>query len=265
MKKLDIEGIVSHAWNLATRHWLINVSLWLVCFLINYAVVSISVKTTIPNLSNIIQDFNPEDILGFLLKRITLLSFLEYLVTLYFFIVILRMAYSAIRTGKLFVSAGEAFNVGLKRYVIFVCVGIVTYIFYYICYGTPSFYIKFTFILTHDLNVSWGNVCYIFFSIFLGIFFHIRFLFVNVAVAIDNVGFVEAFSRSWNMTKGHFWELLLLGIEAYGIILVGFFACCIGVLFSVVIVNFMLVLAYLELKGEDQTGNEDEAVELVEA
>jgi len=274
MKKLDIDGISSHAWDLAKKHWLIIVSLfvslWVVSLLINYAVESISVRTMIPNLTNIIQESNPEDIwriLEFLLKSVTLLSFFEFLVTSYFFIVILRMTFSAIRIGKLFVSAGDAFNVGFKRYVVFACVGIVTSLVYVICYGIPSIYFRFTylsFILTHDINVSWGIVCYIIFSILFGVFLHIRLLFVSIAVATDNVGFGEAFSRSWNMTKGHFWELLLLGIEAFGIILLGFFACCVGVLFALVIVNFMLVLAYLELKGNDQMENVEEAVEVVE-
>lgn len=272
MKKFDIEGIVSHAWDLAVKHWPIIVSFWVVSFLINFAVESISVKTMIPNLTNIILDSNstPEDIrriLEFLFKRVTLLSFFEFLVTSYFTIVIFRMTFSAIRTGKLFVSVGEAFNVGFKRYVVFTCIGMVTSIVYVVCYGIPSVYIKFTYlssILTHDINVSWGIVCYIIFSILFGIFLHIRLLFVNIAVATDNVGFGEAFSRSWNMTKGHFWELLLLGIEACGIILVGLFACCVGVLFAMVIVNFMIVLAYLELKGDDQPENMEEAVEVVE-
>jgi membrane-anchored glycerophosphoryl diester phosphodiesterase (GDPDase) len=109
-----------------------------------------------------------------------------------------------------------------------------------------------------------GIVCYIVFSVILGIFLGVRLFFVQMSVAVDNVGFGEAFSRSWNMTKGNSWAIIMLFIVSLGIYILGSLACCVGVLFSSVIVNFMFVLAYFELKGDDQLEDMEEVAEMVE-
>lgn len=253
MKKLVIEPLFDRAWDLAKKHWLVFVSLIVLVGLINI----ILEKAFAHEIPNLIQYSSPEDMLVGLIKRVSLLNCLEALIFLFFEIVIMRMGANAIRTGELF--AGEAFSVGFKRYVVAVCVGLVNYLVYFFTFSLP---ILLYFFSPEDMPV--GIVCYIVFSVILGIFLGVRLSFVQMSVAVDNVGFGEAFSRSWNMTKGNFWAIIMLFIVSLGILILGFLACCVGVLFSTVIVNFVYLLAYFELKGDDQLEDVEEAAEVVE-
>lgn len=235
MKKLVTGEICSHAWDLAVKHWLVFILISLVSGLIGITIQHFAT-------SSLPTDFvqNPDSMAlaefykSLFLNPPTIISFF---ISWYFTLVVYRMAVNVLRTGKPYNSLGEAFNVGINRYIVFICVQIVCTVLIFL-----------------------GTVC----CILPGIFLTIRLLFAPFAVAADNVGFGEAFSRSWNMTKGNFWNLFLLGLEVIGIMLLGFCACGVGVLFAAVIVNFMLALAYFELKGDDQPENMEEAVEVVE-
>ena len=77
-------------------------------------------------------------------------------------------------------------------------------------------------------------------------------MFAPMLVAIENVSFGEAFTRSWQMTSGNFWNLFLLGLTAIGIAILGLCACCVGIYFADVIINFMMVLAYMVLRVDNQ-------------
>lgn len=235
MKKLVIGDICSRAWDLAVKHWLVFVIISLVSALIGVGIQHFSN----PNLP---VDFgqNPDPkVLVELYKSLFFDPFfiLSCFISWYFSLVVYRMAVNVLRTGKPYASLSEVFNVGLKRYFVFACVSLI-----------------------YLILVFTGSIL----CILPGIFLCVRLTFVPLAVAADNVGFGEAFSRSWNMTKGNFWNLFLLGLTAIGIALLGFCACCVGVFFAAVIVNFMLALAYFELKDDDQPENMEEAVEVVE-
>lgn len=256
MKKLVIEPLFDRAWDLAKKHWLVFVSLIVLLILINI-ILEKAFAHEIPNLIQYSIPEDPEDILVGLIKRVSLLNCLEALISLFFVIVIMRMGANAIRTGELL--EGEAFSVGFKRYVVAVCVGLVNYLVYFFTFLLP---ILLYFYSPEDMPV--GIVCYIVFSVILGIFLGVRLSFVQMSVAVDNVGFGEAFSRSWNMTKGNFWAIIMLFIVTQGIMILGLLACCVGVLFSTVIVNFVYLLAYFELKGDDQLEDVEEAAEVVE-
>lgn len=56
---------------------------------------------------------------------------------------------------------------------------------------------------------------------------------------------VEAMSASWKMSNGHFWALLGIGLLLGLINTGGFFACCIGLLFSVPFVALTFTSGYL--------------------
>ena len=58
------------------------------------------------------------------------------------------------------------------------------------------------------------------------------------------------------MTKGHFWELFLMGLTMIGIAILGFCACFIGVFFADVVVDFMLVVSFFILKPDSNTQEE---------
>ena len=81
-----------------------------------------------------------------------------------------------------------------------------------------------------------------------GIYLGIRYMFSPmIAANRRDIAFSEAFSMSWQMTKGHFWQLFLFGIVSFGINLVGFACCCVGILLTIIITYFMYALLYKEL------------------
>ena len=81
-----------------------------------------------------------------------------------------------------------------------------------------------------------------------GIYLGIRYMFAPMIAANHrDVAFGEAFSMSWQMTKGYFWQLFLFGIISFGINIVGFVCCCVGILLTSVITYLMYALLYKEL------------------
>lgn len=81
-----------------------------------------------------------------------------------------------------------------------------------------------------------------------GIFFAIRLAFAEWYI-LDHpeAGIGEAISASWKMTKGNFWSVFGLQLCEFGIILLGYLCCCIGVLFTVPFAMFVESCAYTTL------------------
>lgn len=81
-----------------------------------------------------------------------------------------------------------------------------------------------------------------------GIFFAIRLAFAEWYI-LDHpeAGIGEAISASWKMTKGNFWSVFGLQLCEFGIILLGYLCCCIGVLFAVPFAMFVESCAYTTL------------------
>lgn len=86
-----------------------------------------------------------------------------------------------------------------------------------------------------------------------GIYLMVRWLFVPL-IAMDKpeLSLGETFARSWDMTRGHFGQLLWLGIASIVINILGFLCCCIGLCFTAVLTTFMLGATYQLLKPEDE-------------
>lgn len=90
------------------------------------------------------------------------------------------------------------------------------------------------------------------FCIIPGIFLGVRLLFVGCHILEHpEDGFTGAFEKSWNMTKGNFWNLFLLGLLAVLICFAGFLCCCVGLYFAEAMVYFMLAVAYFTLYSND--------------
>ncbi|MCM1109337.1 MAG: hypothetical protein NC388_09885 [Clostridium sp.] len=94
-----------------------------------------------------------------------------------------------------------------------------------------------------------------------GIYLWLRWIFVPVIV-VDHPewSFGEVCNRSWDLTKGHVLDLLLLVVVMIGINIIGLLCCCVGILFTLIISHFMLVTAYRMLSpregGEPAPGTE---------
>lgn len=219
MKKIVIGDIVSRAWDLAVKHWPIFVLL----VLLNSLLGSIGCSVDSSFADNLGNNPDPQVVMQALSEAITVTPWIivGVLISLYIGFVMYRMLRNAIVKGRPYENLLDELKIDLTQFALFFVVE-----------------------LLYGIAVGIGFML----CIIPGIFISIRWMFAPYIMATENVGITEAFGRSWNMTKGNFWDLFLLGLVAIGIIIVGFCACCVGVLFAEVIVDFMLVLAYFALK-----------------
>ena len=223
MKKIVIGDIVSRAWDLAVKHWPIFVVLAVINGLFGDMGVSVD-KDAIAEIQSI---SDPTLQLKFLTEAIqtnSLLILIGVLISTCISFIAYRMYVNCIKEGKPYNTLLDALKVDFNQLAIFFCVTI--------CYA---------------IIVGLGTC----FCILPGIFFGIRLWFAPLIAATENVGFGEAFSRSWNATRGNFWSLFLLGITMFGIAILGLCACCVGIFFASVIIDFMEVLAYYVLRGDE--------------
>lgn len=89
-----------------------------------------------------------------------------------------------------------------------------------------------------------------------GLYLTIRLMFVPIIAANrPELSLGETFSRSMRLTKGHFWTLVGYGMVSFVIVIVGFLCCCVGVLFSEVILLLFLAETYRVL---DADANEED-------
>ena len=225
MKQISIESIVSRAWDLAVKHWPVFVLISIVTSL--FGSCGVNYDSTV--LTGIGQNPDPQVVAEMLRDAITVTPWVivGVLLSLYLGFITYRMLRNAVELGKPYEVLTDVLKVDLTQFAIFfavdVCMGIV---------------------------VGLGTVLCIIPGIFLGV----RLVFAPIIAATEDVTFAQAFSRSWDMTKGHFWSLFLLGLTAIGIAIVGLLCCCVGVIFADVIINFMLMVAYLDLKQDDSYG-----------
>ena len=75
------------------------------------------------------------------------------------------------------------------------------------------------------------------------------FPFALVLVDRDTRG-VEALWKSKEITDGHKWILLVLGIVFIGLGLLGASACCIGLIWTTPAASLMITVAYLRMSGQ---------------
>lgn len=90
----------------------------------------------------------------------------------------------------------------------------------------PSYFVK---LMVYGLICAAGMICFI----IPGIYLAIRLMFVYYIAANEpELTLKETFAKSWNMTNGRFFQLLGYGIIACLVGMSGLFLCCIGVLFT---------------------------------
>ena len=222
MKKLFIGDIVSRAWDLAVKHW----PVFLIIALISSA-LGILVRGDSSALMSLGNNPDPEEVYMALLQSYNPVGIIVVVfVSIYLNYITYRMLANVMNVGQPY-REGElldALKVDLAKFGLFFGVEIV-----------------------FALAVAVASML----CVIPGLFLAVRWYFAPLIVVTENVSFSEAFSRSWDLTKGHFWELFLLGLTAIGISIVGLCACCVGIVFAQIIVNFMFIIAYYELKKAD--------------
>ena len=85
-----------------------------------------------------------------------------------------------------------------------------------------------------------------------GIYLAVRLAFVQYIAANEpELSVSETFSKSMNLTKDKFWDLLGYGIVAILIVLSGFLLCCVGYLFTAPLSTVFMGVVYKELVQEN--------------
>ncbi|MBQ7443156.1 MAG: glycerophosphoryl diester phosphodiesterase membrane domain-containing protein [Bacteroidaceae bacterium] len=224
MNKLSIGDIVSRAWDLSVKHWPVFILLSIV-----EAVLGSFINGNPAAFAALGPNPDPQEVVEALNASFNPLMMLVVILgTTYLNIIVYRMLVSVLRTGQPYADGqlADALKVNLVKYGFFLGVNIVM-----------------------GLAVGFASLL----CIIPGIFLSVRWWFTPLIAATEDVTFGEAFGLSWEMTKGHFWELFLLGIVCVGIAIVGFCACCVGIIFAEVIINFIVVLAYEQLSRDAET------------
>lgn len=230
MKKLEIGDIVSRSWDLAVKHW----PIFVLVAVINSFASGMGVKV---DPASYLEALNVSDIatqMALLSEAIQVnyvAALIGFLLSIYIAFVALNFYVNAARIGKPYESLSEVLKVDFNQLAIFFCVEV--------CYG---------------LIVAIGT----FLFIIPGIWLAVRLWYAPLLAATQGATFGEAIKGSWQITRGHFWELFLMGLTMIGISILGVCACFVGVFFAEVIIEFMLVVSFFILKSEDTP--EDESV-----
>lgn len=82
-----------------------------------------------------------------------------------------------------------------------------------------------------------------------GIILWLGFSMAQYYVVDAKMGAIESIKRSWEVTTGHKGALFVLGMACVGIMLVGFAACCLGVLAAAPIIQVAWATVYLRITG----------------
>jgi uncharacterized membrane protein len=102
------------------------------------------------------------------------------------------------------------------------------------------------------LSVAVGLI----FCIIPGIYIGIRFSFYGYLIIDRNIGPVEAMKRSWEITKGNTWDLFLLGLLFFGVILLGVLACVVGLFAAIPTVMVAHAYVYRRLEYGTASGQQ---------
>jgi uncharacterized membrane protein len=103
------------------------------------------------------------------------------------------------------------------------------------------------------LLVALGTWFGLLFCIVPGIFLMICWLFTGMAILDRGMGPVEAMGHSWNLSRGHRWDLLLFLLLLLGVNILGLLACCVGVFVTSAMSYLAWAWVYLRLTGQETT------------
>lgn len=229
MKKIVIGDIVSRAWDLAVKHWPIFVLL----IFVNSALSGLGMSIDPEDYITGIQTNSPEMIAEAV--KVTPWLAVAVLIGIYLGYVILNLYVNASRTGKPYSTMSDAFKVDINQLAIYFVVDL--------CLA---------FIIAIGCSLC----------VLPGIWLGVRLCYAPLLAATQGASFTESFSRSWEMTKGNFWDLFLMGLTMIGIAILGFCACCVGYYFAAVVIYFMYVLSFYALKADDAPAQAGDYVEV---
>ncbi len=86
-----------------------------------------------------------------------------------------------------------------------------------------------------------------------GIYWGIKYHFFGYLILDQGMSPVEAIKKSGQITKGSWWHLFLLFLAMFGIVILGFIACCVGALVAIPIVMISIAYVYRSLLAASGT------------
>jgi hypothetical protein len=88
------------------------------------------------------------------------------------------------------------------------------------------------------------------FCVVPGVFLMCAWALFGALICDGREGAISSFSKSWQMTRGQRGKLFLFGLVAMCVILAGYLALCVGVLFALPVINHAYAYVYLRMSGE---------------
>lgn len=224
--QFTVGGVIDEAWALTKKHFpvflLLTILSSIVSGIFQYAYYGPYFELA---LNNIDSNITEEEWMNMMVAngevwnwvgRISIVGIIVFLVSNYLVVVGGRMLHAAVYDERVDMSA-EFKN---ARH---------TFLFYL---GTWIVYL---------VIVTIGS----FLCILPGIFLAVRLMFAPmIAINHPELTFSEAFTRSWQMTKGHFWKLIGLYFIVILLNILGIICCCVGYLLTIVITYMMYGYAY---------------------
>jgi len=120
--------------------------------------------------------------------------------------------------------------------------------------GLRGYWLYFFTLLLYGVVTGFATI----FCILPGIFVGVRLMFAPmIAARHPEQSFGNALSHSWQMTKGNFWNLVVLFIVVCLINVLGLLCCCVGVYVTSVISYFAYAVAYKALSSEEAVDEEE--------
>ena len=218
MNNFSISRCIGGAWDLTTKHWKMCIYA-----LVMGIVITIISNTSMPNVAEPNSNMTLEDFKEFYLDflkninstGIIIAEILQYV----FYAGLYKMALNGY--NGLSVDA-SAYKLPATTYVKLICAGIVG-----------------------QILIAVGFFLFIIPSIIVAV----RFLFVPYILLDEpQTDFIGAFKKSWEISRGHFWQLFGLGVLMTLIHLVGIACFYVGICFTMVLSLFALAIAYYHFK-----------------
>lgn len=227
--ELTLDGVFGAGWELAKKHWgwllLLGIALALVEEIPGNTINGVYLKM-VPEMSKGAIDYEKlnEMLADALFSVRTLVStVVSVLIAAYLSLVTMRyLKLAAMENGAIDVK--EIFLGSGGRYLHFLAT-------MFLCY----------------MVIVVGLCC----CVLPGFYLMVRLLFVPFIAANEpELSIGEAFSRSFALTRGRFWQLIWFGFAALIINIVGFCCCCVGVLYSEIVSELMLAHLYVVLSDD---------------
>lgn len=224
-RKLDVSLVMEYAWGIFKAHWVM-----LSVFAL--AVMFVTVCVSLLNPYQVPAGLQGEELLMWYLENGTgyyAWSFLAAGVQVVLMAWFYNEVFKRIKGVELVLNAG----VVLRYLAVSIIVGIATYVSALCC--------------------------------LIPVFFIAPRLLIAPLYVIDNpnMGVGEAIERSWKATQGNVITLLVLGVIAFLISLLGVCCCCVGVVPASVLCYLIMVTIYLFLTGQVGEDTDAEAQEEV--